>query len=266
MIPENPNRYTLDCCVIGLNEIGKERKNAPELEDTERSAEEANQKNDGFNLTIKYARHISMIDNKAFYRVYMDDQRPTSTNADLRELADAIFDMGKASLGEQKVAIRMWWFEPMICEWIINKRNEIHYRFRFNRSDQTLLIRFWGWLAKKATRYMEMAINNYGYKTQVLAFTDGDLSGEYQKHPYYFINKKMRPRTYATDTAGMYFENEFRKAKRGFNDLRTFSSERASVEDLEATEGYVWKELKDMSKVKLLGNKTKTKKGKKNDS
>ncbi len=263
MIPMNPNRYTLDCCAIGINEIGKERKNAPELEDTERGAEEANQKNDGFNLTVKYARHISMIDHKSFYRIYMDDQRPTSLNADLRELSDSIFDMGKAMLGEQKVAIWFWWLEPIICEWIIDKRNDFHYRFRFNRSDQTLLIRLWGWLAKKATMYMETMINNYGYKSDKLSFTDGDISGDYQNHPYYFINKKMYSRTYSTDTAGEYFENEFRKAKRGFNELRTFTSERATVEDLEATEGYVWQELKDMSKAKLLGTKNKKKKGKK---
>lgn len=49
-----------------------------------------NQKNDNFNGTFKMSRHPATIRNRKFFFAYMDMQRTSSINADLKEIGDNV--------------------------------------------------------------------------------------------------------------------------------------------------------------------------------
>ena len=135
VIEENEKQDLFEFGVINITEIGKERKNSVELQEVKKKSDEANQKNDLFNTTLKMIRHSATIDNFPFVKIICDDQRPESWGADARDLAEIIF-VEKTS--DTKNSRPLFFFYEFIFGWLISRFKKNYYNYRYSHGSNTL--------------------------------------------------------------------------------------------------------------------------------
>ena len=161
VIDFNKKKDSFDFGVILVTEIGKERKNKIELAEVKKNTYETNQKNDGFNDSIKMIRHRATVDNFPFVKLIFDEQRPESLSADVRELCDII---RIEEVVENKVAIPFYDLEMSSIESIVDSFKKLYYEYRFNRSDNTFLMFLLKKIVSFLFKYDEKKRNLFGYK------------------------------------------------------------------------------------------------------
>lgn len=233
------NDFTLDCKVVGITEVGKERKNQLFTKELKRKDTDTNQLNDGFNDYAKVKRHDSTIRNKCLYYGFLDDQRSESLNADMRELCEYTIVIHQDQ-EEFHSSLLMFWLEPIICNLIINLRDSIFYRFRMVRGDKTLFIYLLNSIAFKFNSYLVKRTNTFNYKKLVLEVSN---KLDVKEQNYYLCSKKIFARRYSTNCYESYFEGKYKEEAIGFEDLLNYSNYKASIEELNLQNSYFVNEL-----------------------
>ncbi len=228
------SRKQFEFGIFNITEIGKERLNMLELQYRKKS-EEVNQRNDMFNHSFKMGRHASTIAFYPFFKVFCDEQRPTSWGADGRDTFNVI-NIDKA--GSLEIAIPFFIFENNLCSRIIDKYTEWFYKFRYYRADVTLYSYMITWLVSKVFAYRLRMFNRYGFKVQQLSVEAGTLDNTLESANYYLICKKIYAKRFSTDCFADYFKNRILASKDNFNKLREFSSINATFEELDAMNSY----------------------------
>lgn len=231
---EKLSRKQFEFGIFNITEIGKERLNMLELQYRKKS-EEVNQRNDMFNYSFKMGRHPSTIAYYPFFKVFCDEQRPTSWGADGRDTFNVI-NIDKA--GSLEIAIPFFSFENNLCSRIIDKYTEWFYKFRYYRADVTLYSYMITWLVSKVFAYRLRMFNRYGFKVQQLSVEAGTLDNTLESTNYYLICKKIYAKRFSTDCFADYFKNRILASKDNFNKLREFSSINATFEELDAMNSY----------------------------
>ncbi len=234
MNEDSPKFGSFEFGVVGVTEIGKERGNSLELQDVKKTANETNQKNDGFNAWLKMCRHSATIDNVPFIKVFADEQRPESWGADARDLA-AVLHVGESS--EVRVALPFYTIGNMLSEWAFSAFKGLYLRFRHKRGDNTLLVH----ILKSITAFIwkrDMRIyNKFGYKVMAIEQEKGTLDGKREVHPYYLIFSQVDD-TYCTDCFGDYFKDLALETNVSLADWREYAAERASAEEMAEMNSY----------------------------
>jgi len=90
LLEENPRRGSFEFGVVLLSEFAKERGNKITNEGIKKGDDNTNQKNDLLTYALKVARHKATICGFPFIRFIADEQRPTSLEADTRELMSIV--------------------------------------------------------------------------------------------------------------------------------------------------------------------------------
>jgi len=247
--------YVMDGQVEIYTEMDKERGNQFDQAGQEKTAVEANQKNDGWNRSVKVTRHEFTIDGIPFTRLLLDLQREASLNIDLVETCEDKIIVKKRS--DINITLPFFFIDYAICHPLIEWWNKYIYEFRKLRKDKTL----YNYLIRKIVVFFSnhyvRRLNEFGYNEisfiqRTGASADGDV--EKTKQIYYGIIQKMYSKTYRTDCYSAFFEFVRLAAKKGFLDAKQFADVLASPDELKAMNSY-W--INELMKFNMI-NEAKT--------
>ncbi len=237
----NPYSNLLDGCVCSISEISKERGNTLENKELKKLDDEANQKNDGFNETLKLIRHLTTIRYRCFFKGFWDDQRLGSLGTDVNSLCESNIWMEKKN-SEYKSAFMLLWLLPMALEFIVNSYKRFYVRYRFFREDNTVFTYLYSKLAKASNLLLLYFNNTFGYRVQPLKLShgniDGSISVDEANEKYYLMNKKIFADRYSTACYEAFRLKEKNNATHGINERASFSDLVASTDELRSEHSY----------------------------
>lgn len=240
VIPDNPKANFFEFGVVTVTEIGKERKNNLTLLETKVKEILANQKNDGFNDSLKMIRHSATVCNFPFVKVITDEQRPESWGADARDLCE-ILHIELSS--ETYLAMPFFSLYEVIYGFLAKKFNDIYYRYRFNRSDNTLFM----YLIKNGFsllhNYYLRTYNTFGFCTLKIGVEAGIQDGDVQSKRYYLMSKKIYSRRFSTDCFSDFYYKRALRSDIGICDLDEYETEKATMQELELQNSYFMNDL-----------------------
>lgn len=241
IIENNIKSNAFEFGVVVITEGGKERKNTLELKETKKNVDETNQKNDLFNMWLKMARHLATIDNYPFIKVFIDEQRPESLGADVRELCEKIvFIKEKEDL---KSVLPFFVFDVMFYELFENKFKNFYKKYRYYRNDKTLLMYLYKKIFTKIHHRHVKLINTFGYNRLVLESEKGTLDNQFEENNYYLMHKKIYSKRFATDAFSDFFVNKSVNCPIGLNDFEEYKTEKASIDELAKQNSYFINDL-----------------------
>lgn len=242
--------YQMDGQVESYTEIDKERGNRDDHIGLDRRSTDANQRNDGFNKSIKVTRHEFTIDGRPFTKILFDSQREYSVNADLRESCEDRIRIKQRT--DVKTTLPFLWVDYLICEPLVSKFEDYYYTFRSKRKDKTLYNYLLSKLVMPFYRHFTRLVNLYGYQQvhyrQEVGAT-AEESGKKSDKLYYFILQKMYADRYSTDCYSAFFDSERIKATSGFLNAPQYETTKASVDELSEQDSYWIDELKQFTSV-----------------
>ncbi len=231
----NPLANSFEFGIVVITEIGKERLNQLEGQGVRKDAEVANQKNDGFNSWLKLIRHSSTVDFYPFVKVFSDDQRNQSLNADNREICTLVNIVDKFA---ERYVLPFGLLETDICSLILNRFSDVYYKYRFFRGDNTLTMYLLKHVVKLCFDRKQRIINKYGITEFELELESGVLDGNRTSASYYILNKVAYADRYSTDCYSEYFKTRALKSGKGLQDYKSFTGIKASPKEIKAQHSY----------------------------
>lgn len=238
LIVDNHNKNAFEFGVVCITEIAKERGNQNDFKELKKNVDECNQKNDYFDRWLKLCRHLGTIMNYPFVKVFTDDQRPDALGADIRQLCDVLYI---DSVSERKISLMFFSVAMWFHDIVFDKFAAFFKQFRFNRADNTLLLRLYKRIGFGVHRYVENSYNRFGYKQVKIHTNDGmtdNLNGEFD---YFLVFKKIYSRRFATDSFNDILSS--RECTVGLNDLECYSDVRPTAEEFRKQNSYVIHDL-----------------------
>ncbi len=213
-----------------MSEKGKERGNAVENQHYKKTDEDANPRNDYFNLFLKVIAHSATVDYKTFVIVVGDEQRPESVGADEREVSTLLHICDRE---QNHLAMPFFEFEELIYSFLRSKFDPFIIEYRYNRDDGTLLTYLMHHLVHKFYGYYTRTYGKYGYDVVKLGIEKGTMDGQIDVHDYYISNHKTKARRYPTDCYRNMLAVKARRAKTGIADLPTYRDVRGDDDEME---------------------------------
>lgn len=247
MIEDNEKTNCFEFGVINITEIGKERKNSVELQGIKKDSEDANQKNDLFNTTLKMIRHSATVDNFPFVKIICDDQRPESWGADARDLAEIIF-ITKTS--ETRNARPLFFFYDFFLGWFIGRFKNKYYNYRYAHGGNTLRMYLYHGIVAKMNSYLIKNINTFGYYQLDTTIESGRMDGDTKDSKYYLMFKKVYSKRFSTDCFSDFFTQKALCSDIGLNDLEEFKNTKASFEEMLKENSYFFNDLIGLGREK----------------
>lgn len=246
--------YLMDGQIEAYTEIDKERGNRDDHIGLDKKSSDANQRNDGFNKSIKVTRHEFTIDSQPFTKILFDSQREFSVNADLRESCEDRIRI-KSRSKNLNISLPFIWIDYMICEPLVSRFEEYYYTFRSKRKDKTLYNYLLMKLIMPFYRHFTKLSNLYGYQIVHYRQEQGATATEAGKKSdklYYFISQKMFANRYSTDCYSAFFDSERIKANKGFLQAEQYDSTKASVAELSEQNSYWIDEIKAFTSLDVI--------------
>lgn len=227
--------------VVVISEVGKERKNALELQATKLKDALANQKNDLFEKYLKMIRHGGTVMNYCFVKLFTEEQRPESWGADARDLCELIF-IDKVQ--EKNILVPIFFIDEIIHHIIFNNYDYSYYQRRYERGD----IKLWDYLKhnliSKLHNYYNRMYNIFGCTKLNLQLESGRMD---DKNPieksYYMMDKKIYSNRYSTDCYSSFFKMKSSKSEYGLIDLPEYQNIKASTEEMTLQNSYFYQDL-----------------------
>lgn len=240
LFEDNPYKDVFEFGVVVITEIGKERKNNLELQGKKKNDEETNQKTDGFNDWLKMVRHSATIDGYPFVKVISDEQRPESWGADARDLCEIIY-IDESS--EPKLTMPFFFMEELFYDFVYKRFMNLYYKYRFNRSDNTLFMHLLKKVSTSFIRFYTRTYNLFGYYELTTLIEKGTQDGEKKQKSYYLSKKKIHSQVFSTDCFNGFFTEKALRSKVGFDDLPNYAGVKATLEELLQQNSYFVLEL-----------------------
>lgn len=235
LIENNLKSDVFDFGVVVLTEGGKERGNQVENQGMKKTDDSTNRKNDLFNLWLKMVRHSATVDNFPFVKVLIDEQRPESMGADVRELCEIIHIRDSS---DTALTLPFFFLENLIYDFLFPRFNNFYYELRHLRGDNTLSGYFFKSLTAKIQAYYSRIYNTYGYCRLSLETEKGVLDGELDSYKYYIMSKKIYSKRFSTDCFSDYFAEKAISAPVGLADLETYLTDKATFDELRLQNSY----------------------------
>lgn len=245
VIEDNYKQNSFEFGVVNITEIGKERKNNLELKETKKNETTTNQKNDGFNNWLKMIRHSATVDNFPFVKVISDEQRPESWGADARDLCDIVHIR---ETSEKKLAMPFFGIYELIYNLVFRKFIDLYYKYRFNRSDNTLFMYTYKKIASMLNNKYVRIYNTFGYCTLDIDVENGTQDGQVQDRKYYLMSKKIYSKRFSTDCFSDFFTSKSLSSPIGINDLAEYETEKATLSELKEQNSYFINDLIELEK------------------
>lgn len=238
--PDGKYKDSVDVGIIAITEIGKERGNMITNRGNKTDSEQANPSNDYFDYDLKLDRHKSTIAFKPFTCTVTDDQRPESWGADARDTAECL---GLTKPSGYKLPAVLFALDELLSrvgwEWF----SDFYKEDRFYKGNITALQFILKGLFNSINQHYIRLFNSYSISKLTFKVRSGTLEGEEKKQSYYLIKKKIHSDRFATDALAGYYENKFRSSKNGLQDIPTFNSTRAKLDELRQQHSYLISKL-----------------------
>lgn len=247
VIENNPFSNSFEFGNVTITELDKERGNSQDTKELKKNNEQANQKNDLFNYSLKMGRHPSTIDFKPYVKFYFDMQREMKVDADLREVCGEILTIESSEV--DNLTVPFFFLEEFIYGFFIPKFKDTYELYRFFHGNNTLI----GYLLKKLFvpfyNYYNRMYNIFGFDVLKLDVTNGRQDAEHYKKEYYILRKKDFAKRYCTDSHSDFYRESALSSKTGLIDYPAYSSEKASLEELERQNSYFIKDLMNIKNI-----------------
>ena len=240
VIDDNCNADNFEFGVVVITEVGKERGNSLELSEKKKKDETTNQKNDLFNSWLKMVRHSATVDNFPFVRVITDEQRPESWGADARDLCEIVHIRES---GETRLAMPFFSFAELLYDWIFSRFASLYYQYRYLRSDNTLIMYLLKLITAKVHHYYTGIYNRFGYCTLRVQVESGTQDGHISENKYFLVSKKIYSKRFSTDCFSDFFTEKALRSPVGIDDLREYSTEKATFDELQEQNSYFVNDL-----------------------
>ncbi len=202
-----------------MSEKGKERGNAVENQHHKKDDNNANPKNDYFNLFLKVIAHGATVDYKSFVLVLGDEQRPESVGADEREVSTLLHITDRE---QNHLAMPFFEVEELIYMFLRKHFDPFLIEYRVHRSDGTLLVYLLHHMLHYFFGYYKRTYGKYGYDIVKLGVEKGTMDGQIEVHDYYISNKKTKAKRYPTDCYRDLLAVRASKAHKGLAELPTY--------------------------------------------
>lgn len=226
--------------VVNITEVGKERKNNLQLQETKKKDDTANQKNDGFNDWLKMIRHSATVDNFPFVKVITDEQRPESWGADARDLCEIVHIK---ETSETKLAMPFFALTELFYDFVYSKFLNLYTQYRYMRSDNTLPIYIFKKLTAKLNDYYNGIYNTFGYCRLTVQVESGTQDGQLAEKHYYLMSKKIYSKRFSTDCFSDFFSVKSLRSPIGIDDLQEYETEKATFDELKEQKSYFIQDL-----------------------
>lgn len=246
VLQDNPKANFFEFGVVLITEVGKERKNAQTLLETKVKDLLANQKNDGFNDSLKMIRHSATVCNFPFVKIITDEQRPESWGADARDLCEIVY-IEKS--GETALAMPFFAVAELLYSFFSSKFDNFYYQYRFNRADNTLLMYLLKNLFAKFNDFYVRTYNTFGYCTLKVQVESGTQDGARQGKLYYLMFKKIYSKRFSTDCLGDFYYTRALRSDIGLWELDEYKGVKATVKELELQNSYFVQDLMNKHKI-----------------
>lgn len=232
MLKNNPKRYAFGWGVYGLTEADKEFKNTQELEEVKAKDDECNQKNDLTHVLLKMARHACMIRGRNFIRIKADMQRVENITANLRQIGNVALITER---GEEKPVLP--WFAPyrIFAPFLMTLKgslDNLYVNNRFLRSDNRLITSAAEKLRSIIGTWDERYMNVFGTRVLTIELQNGRMEGNVKTYKHYSMNKKIRPKRFASDCLGGMWEARGAANFVGLGDMAEFADYLATQDEL----------------------------------
>ena len=248
---DDENSQLEDGCILVFSEYAKERLNKNELKEQKIKVEQANQVNDGTNVWWKTKTHENVVRNKRFGQSFINDQRDQSLNADNRETFEYTWTIIEKT--EPTLVLSGFWYSRILLDWISGWANNHFELLSSTRSNNSL----WFYIVKKINAFCvglnERIFNRWGMHYSV-------LKNQYEKQlKMPMIYKLIYADRYNTGMFTSYYVDLLLQNNKGFKDSPTWTSTKASVEELLSTRSYFMKNLytkkeKKQEDVEIINN------------
>lgn len=242
VIENNDNADNFEFGVVVITEVGKERGNSLENQDLKKKDDSANRKNDLFNSWLKMVRHSATVDNFPFVRVITDEQRPESWGADARDLCEIITI--KES-GETRLAMPFFILGEIVYDWFLKRFENLYYRYRFNRGDNTLSMHLLKGIVAFINSYYKRIYNRFSYCVLNVEVESGTQDGKKDNKKYYLMSKKIYSKRFSTDCFSDFFTEKSLRSRYGLDDISEYATEKATFSELEKQNSYFVNDLLD---------------------
>ena len=237
-IDNNPNAFIFDCGVVGFDEIDKERGNQYLTRTLKVDDEKANQSNDSFDKKLKMIRHNCTVRNKCFVKIYMTTQRAMDLGASSRDLNEYVLTLRKQD-DDFVSSLPLWYFEPWLCNKIINFRNNVYVKYRFFRNDDSLLFTLINMISFKCQKYLDKYKNTFDYKKITFTKSYGSESDvALREDNYFLIKKKVYAKRYSTDCYSGAQKKDYLSSQKGFFEMESYSGQTATEKELRLQNSY----------------------------
>lgn len=235
VLEDNPKKDTFEFGVVLITEVGKERKNNLTLQEVKVKEIFANQKNDGFNDSLKMIRHSATVDNYPFVKIITDEQRPESWGADARDLCEIVFIKESSTT---RLAMPFFALTELVYDFFSSKFSNLYYEYRFNRADNTLFLYLIKRVFSALHNYYVRIYNTFGYCALSVSVENGTQDGEKKDKRYFLMHKKIYPKRFSTDCFSDFYYKRALRSEIGIEDLEEYQTEKASLSELENQNSY----------------------------
>ena len=185
-------------------------------------------------------RHSATVDNYPFVKVITDEQRPASWGADARDLCDIVTIVES---GEQRLAMPMFFVSELLYSFFFSKFEDLYYRYRFSRSDNTLPIYLFKAGFSKFHKFYYGKYNLYGYSVSKVRVEAGTQDGKKKINRYYLANKKIYSNRFSTDCFSDFFMKKSIRSPYGIEDLPEYGCEKATFDEMFLQNSYFIRDL-----------------------
>ena len=244
VLEDNEKEDAFEFGGVAMTEIGKERGNALELQELKKHTEETNQKNDLFNAWIKLVRHSATVDNFPFVKVLTDEQRPESWGADARQLCEIVHI---DDCTDMKMGMPFYHLGELLHDVFFGKFLETYSTYRFHHGDTTLSMYLLKSIVAPFHRRHVRLYNRFGFMKVDLSVEKGTQDGMLKESNYFLMPKKIYARRFSTDAFAEYFNEKALRSKLGLEDLPSYATEKATMDELAEQNSY-W--INDLMKIK----------------
>ncbi len=233
-------------------EFAKERGNKDTNVGIKKESEEANQRNDLFEVDVKMRGHAATIDNFTFFRWLFDDQRAGSLGANNKDLTDICY---VKEVDDARIVMPGFMFGEWIYALARKIYDKIYYTLRFYRGDAngTLLVYLLKKLYTPIYNHYWRVFNRYSVYVAHLRVTDG-MDGEVldSSRKYYLATAKVYANRFATDSYNEFYSKKAARSNKGLNNIPMYKDVRPTYEELCAQNSYF---IADISEAFGIENK-----------
>lgn len=247
-IKDSENAFVFDGGQISTMEWGKERGNQYDLIELKESDNGVNQKNDCTNHNLKVIRHYCTIRNTTFVRFFDDDQRAQSLNADNRELHEHIITIIDNET-DFVTCLPHYVLLPALLKSIYDYLVYLDKKFSNVRKDRILLMYLINYFKHIIYKFLEKRKRIFDVKVLSLNLSSGNMEDSKGTKDYYLCKKKIFSKRFNTAAYGSFFEPQFNKQSKGFEDLKEYDDYITSVEELNMQNSYFVKKIKGLNEL-----------------